>query len=83
MIGQLTGGEFGHKPASALSNTLFLHGDGYAKPDDYYYEIVALRAFEKYGIGMTMKQPGAQWLKDSVGPRGSGEQALLLLKRGI
>ena len=84
MIGQLTGGEFEHKPASVLGNTPFLHGDGYAAPDDdYYYEMVALRAFEKYGIGMTVQQLGAQWLENNAGSWGSSEQALMLLKRGI
>ena len=83
MIGRLTGSEFGHKPASALSNTPFLHGDGYAKPDDYYNEMVALRAFDEYGIGTTMQRLGAQWLKNSAGSWGTSEQTLLLLKRGI
>jgi hypothetical protein len=45
--------------------------------------MVALRAFEKYGIGMTMQELGAQWLKNSAGSWGSSEQALLPLKRGI
>ena len=84
MIGQLTGGEFEHKPASVLANTPLLHGNGDALPDDdYYYEIVALRAFEKYGIGLTVEQLGAQWLQNSAGSWGSSEQALLLLRRGI
>ena len=84
MIGQLTGGEFEHKPASVLADTPLLHGDGYAAPDDdYYYEMVALRAFEKYGIGMTVQQLGAQWLENNAGTWGSSEQALMLLKRGI
>ena len=84
MIGQLTGGEFEHKPASVLADTPFLHGDGYALPDDdYYYEMVALRAFEKYGINLTMEQLGAQWLENNAGTWGSSQQTLLLLKRGI
>lgn len=84
MIGQLTGLEFEHKTASVLSNTPFVHANGYAEPDDdYYYEMVALRAFEKYGIDLTVEQLGAQWLENSAGTWGSSEQALLLLKRGI
>jgi ADP-ribosylglycohydrolase len=84
MIGQLTGQEFEHKTASVLTNTPFLHGDGYALPDDdYYYEMVALRAFEKYGINMTVQQLGKQWLENNAGSWGSTEQARLLLKRGI
>lgn len=84
MIGQLTGQEFEHKTASVLPNTPFLHGDGAALPDDdYYYEMVALRAFEKYGIDMTVQQLGKQWLENNAGSWGSSEQARLLLQRGI
>jgi hypothetical protein len=57
---------------------------GYAPvDDDYYYEMVAIRAFEKYGIGLTVQQLGQQWLENNAGSWGSSEQALLLLKRGI
>ncbi len=84
MIGQLTGGYFEHKPASVLKNTPLVRGDGFADTDDdYYYEIVAIRAFEKYGIDLTVQQLGAQWLENSAGSWGSSEQTLLLLKRGI
>ena len=56
MIGQLTGLEFEHKPASVLKNTPLVHGQGFAETDDdYYYEMVAIRAFEKYGIDLTVQ----------------------------
>lgn len=84
MIGQLTGLEFEHKTASVLADTPFVHGIGYAEPDDdYYYEMVALRAFEKYGIHLTVQQLGAQWLENNAGTWGSSEQTLMLLKRGV
>ena len=84
MIGQLTGLEFEDEPASVLKNTPFVHGKGFAETDDdYYYEMVAIRAFEKYGIDLTVEQLGAQWLENSAGSWGSSEQALLLLKRGV
>ena len=84
MIGQLTGLEFEHKVASVLPNTPLVHGDGFARPDDdYYYEMVALRAFEKYGIDMTVQQLGSQWLENSAGSWGSSAETLQLLKRGI
>ena len=84
MIGQLTGLEFEHKPASVLKNTPLVHGQGFAETDDdYYYEMVAIRAFEKYGIDLTVQQLGAQWLENSAGSWGSSEQTLLLLKKGI
>ena len=84
MIAQRTGGRFEHQPASSLRVTPMSHLPGYAPvDDDYYYEMVAIRAFEKYGIGLTVQQLGQQWLENNAGSWGSSEQALLLLKRGI
>ncbi len=84
MIGQWTGLQFEHKVASVLDTTPFRPLPGYAPiDDDYYYEMVAIRAFEKYGIGLTVEELGAQWLENNAGSWGSSEQALLLLKRGV
>jgi ADP-ribosylglycohydrolase len=84
MIGQMTGLLFEHKPASVLKDTPLVLGKGFAPTDDdYYYEMVAIRAFEKYGIHLTVEQLGAQWLENNAGSWGSSEQALLLLKRGV
>lgn len=84
MIGQLTGLLFEHKPASVLKDTPLVHGDGFAKTDDdYYYEMVAIRAFEKYGINLSVEQLGDQWLENSAGSWGSSAETLALLKRGI
>jgi hypothetical protein len=84
MIAQRTGGRFEHQPASTLRITPLSQLPGYAPvDDDYYYEMVAVRAFEKYGIGLTVQQLGQQWLENNAGSWGSSEQALLLLKRGI
>jgi len=84
MIAQATGVRFEHQVASVLKQTppTPLHGHA-AVDDDYYYEMVAIRAFEKYGIGLTVQQLGQQWLENNAGSWGSSEQALLLLKRGI
>jgi ADP-ribosylglycohydrolase len=78
------GFQFEHKPASIQ------WVDQYPKPykfapvdDDYYYEMVALRGLEKYGINMTVEQLGQQWAENSAGSWGSSEQARLLLKRGL
>lgn len=84
MVGQLTGLLFEHKPASVLSDTPLVHGKGFAETDDdYYYEMVAIRAFEKYGINLTVEQLGDQWLENSAGSWGSSAEALALLKRGV
>jgi hypothetical protein len=84
MIAQMTGVRFEHHPASVLPVTPMTEPQGYAPvDDDYYYEMVAVRAFEKYGIGLTVQQLGQQWLENNAGSWGSSEQALLLLKRGI
>jgi hypothetical protein len=51
--------------------------------DDWYYEMCAIRGFEKYGAQMTEAQLGAQWLEHNCGSWGSSEQALFALRRGI
>src|SRR5713101_3765536 len=84
MIAQKTGGRFEHQTASTLPITPLSQLPGYAPvDDDCYYEMVAIRAFEKYGIGLTVQQLGQQWLENNAGSWGSSEQTLLLLKRGI
>jgi hypothetical protein len=84
MIGQLTGLLFEHKTAAVLKETPLVPAQGWALPDDdYYYEMVAIRAFEKYGINLTVEQLGDQWLENSAGSWGSSEQTLQLLKRGV
>lgn len=51
--------------------------------DDWYYEMAAVRAFEKYGIDLTLQQLGQQWKENSCGTWGSSQQALQLLNKGI
>jgi len=51
--------------------------------DDWYYEMIAIRAFEKYGPGMTVEQLGKQWQENNAGTWGSSEQARLLMARGV
>jgi hypothetical protein len=84
MISVLMGWAFEHKPAAAR------WVDQYPKPydaapvdDDWYYELAAVRAFEKHGAGLTVEQLGEQWKENSVGTWGSSEQARLLLARGV
>jgi hypothetical protein len=51
--------------------------------DDWYYEMIAIRAFEKYGPEMTVQQLGQHWLKNKVGTWGSSEQARLAMEKGV
>jgi hypothetical protein len=86
IIGTLMGFQFEGKVAS--SPRVFV--DRYPRQmeaaqvdDDYYYELVALRAFEKYGINMTLDQLGQQWIESDAGSWGSSEQTRLALAKGI
>jgi hypothetical protein len=51
--------------------------------DDWYYEIVALRAFEKYGCEMTVQQLGQQWIADRAGTWGCSAETRRLLAAGV
>ena len=51
--------------------------------DDWYYEMVAVRAFEKHGIGLTADQLGEFWVEYACGSFGSSQIALANLKQGI
>ncbi|ANH83079.1 hypothetical protein A8C56_20705 [Niabella ginsenosidivorans] len=84
ILGAMLGWPFEHKAASVswidhLSDTI-THAP---VDDDWYYEMVALRAFEQYGIDMSVQQLGKQWLQNAAGSWGSSEQARLLMLRGI
>jgi hypothetical protein len=85
ILGANMGFPFEHKPASVqwISDLPATFKGPALVDDDYYYEIVALRAFEKYGPRLTIQQLGAQWKEDNAGSWGSSEQARLLLQRGI
>jgi hypothetical protein len=68
MIGQYTGVLFEHRTASSLPQTPVRDLPGYAPvDDDYYYEMVAIRAFEKYGIGLTVEQLGQRFKMFAAG----------------
>ncbi len=51
--------------------------------DDWYYEMITIKAFEKYGTGMTVAQLGDQWLQDSCGVYGSSAAAKRAMLKGI
>lgn len=89
MIAVMLGMPYEHKVASVLpleTLPMLWHG----KPatvapvdDDWYYEMVAIRAFEKHGIGLTVEQLGDEWLANGAGSWGSSQQARLNLEKGI
>ena len=84
IIATLMGFQFEHKTASTLWVDHFPKAYEVAPvDDDYYYELVALRGFERYGIDMTVDELGAQWKENAAGSWGSSEQARLLLAQGI
>ena len=84
MIGALMGFQFEHKVSSVKKVEHFeLRDNCIPVDDDWYYEMVAIRAFEKYGIDMSVEELGKQWIENSAGSWGSSEQSLSLLKRGI
>ena len=73
-----------HKVSSALWLTNFpKHYISTPVDDDWYYEMCAVRAFEKHGIDLTPAQLGDQWLENGCGSWGSSEQARLNLQKGI
>src|SRR5437870_2341441 len=80
----LMGFQFEHKVASTVWVDRYPKQPEFAiVDDDWYYEMCALRAFEKHGINLTVEQLGEQWKENSCGSWGSSEQTRLLLARGI
>lgn len=84
IIACLMGFQFEHKVASVQWVDQYPRRiDGAIVDDDWYYEMCALRAFEKHGIKLTVEQLGEQWKENSCGSWGSSEQARLNLDKGI
>lgn len=82
------GWDFEHKPASvdpltgySVSRLELIEQNGGAEvDDDWYYEMVALAGFEKFGTDMTVEELGQLWLDYNMGTWGSAyysRQALL------
>lgn len=51
--------------------------------DDWYYEMCAVRAFEKHGFSLTLEQLGEQWRENACGSYGSSMVTRANLERGI
>src|SRR5258708_6607996 len=68
IIAVITAWPHEHQVSSAVELTKFPHKYTTAPiDDDWYYEMVAIRGFEKYGIHMTVEQLGAQWMENACG----------------
>lgn len=84
IIATLMGFQFEHKTASAEWVDRFPKPyDAAPVDDDYYYELVALRAFERYGVDLTLDELGEQWRENAAGSWGSSEQTRLRLAQGV
>lgn len=84
IIAATMGFQFEHKTASTQWIDTLPRSVKYASvDDDWYYEMAAVRAFEKYGVNLTVQQLGKQWLENNCGTWGSSEQARLLMAQGI
>src|SRR5262245_7928408 len=84
IIACMMGFQFEHKVASVQWVDQYPKTPKFAiVDDDWYYEMCALRAFEKYGVDMSVEQLGEQWKENNCGSWGSSEQARLALTRGI
>ncbi len=84
IVGTIFGWPFEGQPENATMVDHYLRSYNFAPvDDDYYYEMVALYGFERYGLGMTVEQLGDMWKEYQAGSWGSSEQARLLLAKGI
>lgn len=87
MAAAIMGWRFEHQTASVewISQlpASYSHQNYAPIDDDWYYEMVALRAFEKYGTELTVQQLGEQWKANAYGTWGCSKQARLLFDKGI
>ncbi len=84
IVGAIFGWPFEGKPANVKTVDHYLKPYSFAPvDDDYYYEMIALYGFERFGTGMTVEQLGDVWKDYQAGSWGSSEQARLALERGI
>jgi hypothetical protein len=86
--GQIVGASYGFNFEGKARNVIQLdhfinHYENAVVDDDYYYEMVALYGFERFGINMTVEQLGDMWKEYRAGTWGSSEQTRLALERGI
>ena len=93
-MGQIVGAIFGWPFEGRVKNVLVL--DGYRESphfkttfdyapvdDDYFYEMVALYGFERFGLDMSVEQLGEIWKQNQAGSWGSSLEARLRMAKGI
>jgi hypothetical protein len=51
--------------------------------DDWYYEMIAIRGFEKYGIDMSLEELAEMWQLHQCGSWGSSKETRLNLSKGL
>lgn len=84
IIGVLVTLPYEHKVSSVLPLRSFPKPYSAAMvDDDWYYEMVAVRAFEAHGPGLHVNQLGELWQKHNCGTWGSSKYALEAMKRGV
>jgi hypothetical protein len=86
--GQIVGASYGFNFEGKARNAIELdhylnHYEAALVDDDYFYEMVALYGFERFGLNMTVEQLGEMWKEYRAGTWGSSEQTRLALERGI
>lgn len=85
------GWEFEHKPAAVKDISGYTEkrlqaiadNGGAEVDDDWYYEMVALAGFEKFGYDMTVDELGQQWLDYNMGTWGSAFYTRQALLKGL
>jgi hypothetical protein len=83
--------DFEHKPAAVTEVTdyseyrknIIRENGGAQVDDDWYYEMVALHGFEKYGTNMTTSQLGETWKAYNIGTWGSAFYTSEALAKGV
>lgn len=91
IISVVLGWQFEHQQASVIWVDQYpksridqlSNNKGAPLDDDWYYEMAALRAFQKHGVDLTIEQLGHQWVLNKVGTWGSSEMARLNLENGV
>jgi len=92
IIGVFMGWQFEHKPAAVewiadfpdyIYEQIQKNDQAAMVDDDWYYEMANLRAFEKYGVDLTVQELGRQWAENNVGVGGSSGQARKNILKGI